>query len=49
MTPLRMAGGGSDGEQINLITTILWVIFGTIFLILNTFVIAKYLRNKKII
>jgi phosphatidylglycerol:prolipoprotein diacylglycerol transferase len=49
MTPLRMSGGGSGGEHVNLITTILWIVFGITFLFLNMFVFSKYLRNKRIV
>jgi phosphatidylglycerol:prolipoprotein diacylglycerol transferase len=52
MTPLRMQGsasGGSGGEEMNLIITICWIVFAFIFLLLNTFIFPKYLRNKRVI
>ncbi|MDR0752544.1 MAG: prolipoprotein diacylglyceryl transferase [Mycoplasmataceae bacterium] len=49
MTPLRMNGGGSDGETMNMITTYILITGGIILLILNTFVFYKYTRNKRII
>jgi phosphatidylglycerol:prolipoprotein diacylglycerol transferase len=49
MTYLRKDGGGSGGEDVNFITTILWIVFGFLLLLLNTFVFYKYTRNKRII
>jgi phosphatidylglycerol:prolipoprotein diacylglycerol transferase len=48
MTPLRMQGGHSGGEFINLITTICWICIGVILLIINHFVFSKYLRKYQI-
>jgi phosphatidylglycerol:prolipoprotein diacylglycerol transferase len=49
MTPLRMAGGRSDGEFINLVTTIVWIVAGLSALIINTLLIPKYCRKYRIL